>query len=66
MLRIARETGILFNDEYLNYQDSIRNVQQRLQRDIELLGLETDNLIDALDYANDRGKCPTLLLLSYY
>jgi hypothetical protein len=55
MLTVARETSILFNDEYLNYQDSISNVQRRLQEDIELLGLEPTDLVDALDYSNDKG-----------
>lgn len=65
MLRIARETSILFNDEYLNYQPTITNVQERLQKDIQLLGLDADDYKDAVDYSNDRGmrnekSCATL------
>jgi hypothetical protein len=56
MLSIARENTIIFNDEYLKYQDVIENIQQRLQRDIKLFGYESDDLKDALDYIDDRGK----------
>lgn len=56
MLSIARETGILFNDEYLKYQQSITNVQQRLEKDIQLLGFDFQDKQDALEYINDRGK----------
>lgn len=55
MLRVARETSILFNDEYLNYQPSIQKVQERIQKDIELLQLEADDYKDAVDFCNDRG-----------
>lgn len=55
MLRVARETSVLFNDEYLNYQSSILNVQERIQKDIELLQLDADDYKDAVDYCNDRG-----------
>jgi hypothetical protein len=55
MLRVAKETSILFNDEYLNYQESISKVQERLQKDIQLLGLDSDNYKDVMDYSNDRG-----------
>lgn len=60
MLSIAKENSILFNDEYLKYQQSITNVQQRLERDIQLLGFDFQDKQDALEYANDQGK--TILL----
>lgn len=56
MLTIARETNILFNDEYIKYNDLIDNVQQRLQKDIQMLELNADGLKDAMDYSKDRGK----------
>jgi hypothetical protein len=56
MLTVARETSILFNDEYINHNDLIDNVQQRLQKDIQLLELNAADLKDAMDYSKDRGK----------
>jgi hypothetical protein len=55
MLSIARENTIIFNDEYLKYQDVIDTIQLRLQKDIKLLGYDSDDLKDALDYVSDRG-----------
>ncbi|KAG1106262.1 hypothetical protein G6F42_016821 [Rhizopus arrhizus] len=56
MLSIARENSILFNDEYLKYQPSIANIQQRLERDIQLLGFGFTDKQDALEYASDRDS----------
>lgn len=56
MLTIARETNILFNDEYIKYNELIDNVQQRLQKDIQMLELNADDLKDAMNYSKDRGK----------
>lgn len=55
MLSVARENSVLFNDEYLKYQPSIANIQQRLERDIQLLGFDFTDKQDALEYASDRG-----------
>lgn len=63
MLSIARENNIIFNDEYLKYQDVIDSIQQRLQKHIELLGYDSDDLKDALDYVNDRGEFSTKYLM---
>lgn len=56
MLTVARETSILFNDEYINHNDLIDNVQQRLQKDIQMLELNAADFKDAMDYSKDRGK----------
>ncbi|CEP07334.1 hypothetical protein [Parasitella parasitica] len=55
MLSIAKENGILFNDEYLEYQQSITHIQQRLEDDIQLLDFGLQDKQDALEYASDRG-----------
>lgn len=55
MLTIARETNELFNEEYINYQFEISTVQERLTRDVELLGLDSDDYKDAMDYVQDKG-----------
>ncbi|RCH99823.1 hypothetical protein CU098_009057 [Rhizopus stolonifer] len=54
MLSIAKENTVLFNDEYLQYKDTITNIQTRLQKDIELLDYDLADRQDALEYANDR------------
>jgi uncharacterized UPF0160 family protein len=55
MLTVARETTILFNDEYLKYQDSITNIETRLQKDIGFLDFESEDHYDAIEYIKDRG-----------
>lgn len=60
MLSVARENSILFNDEYLKYQPSIANIQQRLERDITLLGFDLQDKQDALEYASDRGELDSI------
>lgn len=60
MLTISRETTILLNDEYLKYQDTITSIQQRLQKDIQLLSLDQSELKEALEYSKDRGEATCL------
>ncbi|KAI8636488.1 CRAL-TRIO domain-containing protein [Parasitella parasitica] len=54
MLSIAKENSILLNDEYLEYQQSITHIQQRLEKDVQLLGFDLQDQQDALEYAADR------------
>ena len=61
MLNIAKETAIIFNDEYIKYQPLISTIEARLEKDIELLQYNRDDRQDALDYAHDKGKPVRLL-----
>lgn len=56
MLTVARENSILFNDEYLKYQDSITNIETRLEKDVLLLDFDSQDYDDTIDYIKDRGN----------
>lgn len=56
MLTIAKETNILFNEEYIQHQTEIINIQKRLEQDIQILGFDSNDYKDALDYVQDKGK----------
>ncbi|GAA5799638.1 hypothetical protein HPULCUR_005054 [Helicostylum pulchrum] len=54
MLTIAKETNILFNEEYIQHQTEIINIQKRLEQDIQILGFDSNDYKDALDYVQDK------------
>jgi hypothetical protein len=62
MLSVATKSRDRFNCEYLEQQNTLDNIQSELQKQVELLDLESTDKADAHCYIQDRGRVLALLL----